>query len=76
MDLEITLQNFNHHEIMYRAQDSGPVALRSRSLLEDIGKNSLFFFRVRSITLSFLDGFRNYIEEMLTILRRRVANKT
>ena len=50
------------------------VALRSRLYLEIKKIGSIFC--VRSITLSFLDRFRNYFAEMLTIMRQRVARKT
>ena len=32
-------------------------------------------FRVRSVTLSFFDGFRNYLAEMFATILRRVARK-
>ena len=44
--------------------------------LRDQRSKVVSIFRVRSIILSFFDGFKNYFAEMLSIIRQRVARKT
>ena len=58
---------------MSRARPTS-VAPRSRSHLEDKGLKMVSIFRVRSITLSFLDGFGNYFAEMLTETKCRAQD--
>ena len=50
---------------------SSKVKVTLRGQRSEKGSN----FRVRSVTLSFFDGFRNYLAEMFATILRRVARK-
>jgi len=68
-DFETILQHDHHVETTCRAQHLGPY-LEGQCHSATLQQN-----RVRPITLLFKVGFRTYLTEMITILRRRVARK-
>ena len=74
MDLKLLCRNVYHHETMCCAQDPDQ-QLRAQGHTSDQSSKIGSIFRVRSITLLFLDGFRNYFAEMLTIMRQCVVGK-